>query len=112
MGPPGTDPHRARLLPFGADQWFALARWLYGRAWIGSERPTLLFDLVTARLVQRKILLPGVTTLERLIAGVRERAEQRLWATLTAAPSPQQTKRIQQLVAAESVPVLGVLLRG
>ncbi|MFF3404135.1 DUF4158 domain-containing protein [Streptomyces sp. NPDC002659] len=85
-------------LPFGADQWFAMARWLYGRAWIGSQRPTLLFDLATARLVRRKILLPGVTILERLIAGVRERAEQRLGATLAAAPSPEQAKQLQQLV--------------
>ncbi|MFC9460945.1 DUF4158 domain-containing protein [Streptomyces sp. NPDC056983] len=27
---------------FEFDQWFALARWLYQRAWIGNERPTLL----------------------------------------------------------------------
>jgi hypothetical protein len=84
--------------PFGFEQWFALACWLYRRAWIASERPTLLFDLATARLVNKKVLLPGVTTLERLVAGVRERAEQRLWATLAAAPTPEQADRLQQLV--------------
>ncbi|MEU0812326.1 DUF4158 domain-containing protein [Streptomyces sp. NPDC005970] len=26
---------------FEFDQWFAFARWLYQRAWIGNERPTL-----------------------------------------------------------------------
>ena len=33
-----------------------LVRWLYGRAWVGSESPSVLFDLVTARLVEHKML--------------------------------------------------------
>ncbi|MGW3568696.1 DUF4158 domain-containing protein [Streptomyces sp. NPDC000941] len=75
---------------FEFDQWFALARWLYQRAWIGNERPTLLFDLATKRLVDKKVVLPGVTVLERLVSGTRERAEKRLWATLAAAPTPSR----------------------
>ncbi|MGW2749071.1 DUF4158 domain-containing protein [Streptomyces sp. NPDC001450] len=57
---------------FEFDQWFALVRWLYQRAWIGSERPTLLFDLATKRLADKKVVLPGVTVLERLVSGSRE----------------------------------------
>ncbi|WP_197367849.1 DUF4158 domain-containing protein, partial [Streptomyces clavuligerus] len=92
---------------FGFDQWCALARWLYQRAWIGSERPTLQFDLATKRLVEKKVVLPGVSVLERLVAGSRERAEKRLWATLAAAPTADQATHLQHLAAPRGPAALG-----
>lgn len=36
-----------------------LVRWLYQRAWIGGESPSIMFDLATARLVERKFCYQG-----------------------------------------------------
>jgi TnpA family transposase len=77
---------------------FRLVRWLYTRTWLSSEQPGMLFDLATARLVERKVLLPGVTVLARLIAVVRDRAAARLWRALAATPNAAQRERLEALL--------------
>ena len=78
-----------------------LSRWLYERAWLTAERPSVLFDLATTRLLENKILLPGVTTLARLVASIRDRASNRLWSMLSALPSVAQTKQLEHLLKVE-----------
>ena len=77
---------------------FRLTRWLYVLCWTGDDRPGLLFDRATTWLLAHKVLLPGITTLERLISRVRHRATLRLWHRLTRALTDEQRQKLVALV--------------
>ncbi len=44
------------------------------------------------------MLLPGVTTLARLVARIRKEANQRLWDTLYGLPTVQQRQLLEDLL--------------
>lgn len=58
---------------------FKLGRWLYALFWTGTDRPGLLFEQTVSWLITNKVLLPGITTVERFIAEIRSRMDTRLW---------------------------------
>ena len=78
---------------------FRLNRWLYALCWTGTDRPSVLFDRAVAWLLANKVVLPGLTILERAIARVRSRANERLWQRLTARVTPEQRQRLESLLA-------------
>lgn len=71
---------------------------LFTRCWLSNERPGLLFDLATRWLLQNKILLPGVTTLTRLISQIREKSADRLWGRLSGLVSDVQNAQLEELL--------------
>ena len=73
-------------------------RWLYGRAWVGTEGPGVLFDLATAQMLEQKLLLPGGSVLERLVATVQERISQRVWKMLSRLPNAEQCRQMEALL--------------
>lgn len=81
-----------------ASAGFRLARWLYALCWTGSDRPGELFTRATTWLLTHKVLLPGVTVLERFIAQLRSRVEERVWATLARSVTDDQRNRLQSLL--------------
>jgi len=63
----------------------------------------VLVDLATARLVAAKVLLPGSSLLERLVATAREQAAQQLHAELAALPDEQQRGQLAGLLTVDEV---------
>ena len=77
-----------------------LMRLLYARLLVSDERPIALFDLATHELVERNVVLPGATTIARIIVRVRERVSTRLFDNLAKRLSTAQIERLEGLLLA------------
>lgn len=92
--------HEYGYQPFGApgveDE---LAAWLHARAWVSAESHLELFARAVEHLMGSKVLLPGASTLWRLIGTAREHADERGWTMLAATISDEQRVRLEGLLA-------------
>lgn len=64
------------------------------RAWTRAERPSQLFDQVVAWLRTQKVLLPGVSTVARLVSEVRADTSERLYSRLSGRVSSELGQRL------------------
>lgn len=81
---------------------FRLIRWLYNHFWLSAERPSVLFEIAVNRCKEQKILLPGITVLERLVSEIRESANSRLWRKLSSLPDINQKNALEMLLVANN----------
>ncbi|MFB7739490.1 Tn3 family transposase [Streptomyces sp. NPDC056112] len=76
-----------------------LSEWLDARAWTTGDGPKSLFDAAGGWLRERRVLLPGASSLARLVGTVREAANNRLWDTLYGLLSTGQRAVLDSLLS-------------
>ena len=74
------------------------AAWVAARSWTSGDRPKAIFTDGVGWLRERKVLLPGVTTLARLVAKVRDDTTKRLWGVLERLLTVGQRYVLDQLL--------------
>jgi len=74
------------------------AQWVRSRAWNTGQGPKTMFTDGVQWLRANAVLLPGVTTLARVVARVREEATDDLYATLAGLPGAYQRVALEHLV--------------
>ncbi|NNM97469.1 MAG: Tn3 family transposase, partial [Candidatus Dormibacteraeota bacterium] len=81
-----------------ADAEKELEVWVDARAWTTGDGPKAIFNDAVVWLADRGTLLPGVTTLVRLVARVRDQATERLWEALVDVLTDQQRRELELLL--------------
>jgi len=81
-----------------ADGEAELAGWVEDRAWTTGDGPETLSDAAVVWLRERRVLLPGVTTLARLVAPGAGRGAPAPWDTLAALLTGQQARQLDLLL--------------
>jgi Domain of unknown function (DUF4158) len=75
-----------------------LAGWVDDRAWTTGESPITIFTDAIRWLRERRVLLPGVTTLARIVARERDAATLRVWSELAQCATAAQGRSLPRLL--------------
>jgi TnpA family transposase len=92
-----------------------VSAWVYAQAWSTGDKAKTLFGGVVGWLRQENIVLPGVTSLTRLVASARDAATNDLYATLWSLLTPAEAQVLEGLLAraeGDRLSVLETLRRG
>ena len=81
-----------------------LAAWIADQAWMTGDGPKAILTSAVAWLREHQALLPGITTLEKMVASGREATDRRLWTQLAGQLS---TSRAGMLMTLLEVPDQG-----
>jgi len=95
--------HAEEIKAFEGLQDFAavggeLEEWAAARAYMTGDGPRAIFTDAVGWLRDRDVLLPGVTTLARLVARARADGDEQLWDTLAALPTVRQARVLEGLL--------------
>ena len=71
--------------------------WVAARSRATGDGPKAIFTDGVAWLRERRVLLPGVTTLARLVASVRDETTRQMWEELGALPGQVQRRALDRL---------------
>ncbi|GAA3845100.1 hypothetical protein GCM10022226_80300 [Sphaerisporangium flaviroseum] len=75
-----------------------LRAWVEARSWTTGDGPKAIFLDAVRWLRERDVLLPGVTTLARLVTNVRDETTRRLWGVLEGLLTVGQRYVLDQLL--------------
>jgi TnpA family transposase len=89
--------HAFGFRPFTPQIYRELSRWLLPIA-LSTEHGIVVADAVIEELRTRKVILPAVSTLERLCWETRRRAQQQVFTTLTHSLSEEQRRQLDALL--------------
>ena len=81
-----------------ADAEEEFTEWVAARSRATGDGPKAIFADGLAWLRERNVLLPGVTTLARLVAKVRDETTRQLWEELAALPDQVQRRALDRLL--------------
>jgi Domain of unknown function (DUF4158) len=76
----------------------AIGRAVLGRLLVSEESEAVLLELVVNVLLQKQVILPGLTTLERFVRKAKERVRTRLYKQINQRLSKTHRKKLQELL--------------
>jgi hypothetical protein len=78
------------------------SRWLLERA-LEHDKPSLLLQLLCEKLYQEKIVRPGITRLEKLVATARSQPQEETFKRVSPLLTPEHKKFLDDLLASDEI---------